>query len=656
VEVLAVNRFFSRAWLAIAGLLLLTTRAPLAHAIWIPDGNPVCMAPGQQTLKSVASDGAGGVYVAWEDFRDPVARLVYVQRITAGGEVAPGWPVDGLLVTSAGIHFSEPRLTPDGAGGAFVAWFDQWDGYDILHTSLYLQRFDGNGARHPGWPATGLHLADGRYERLTSYTYTLEVNGIGSDAPGRCTLVYGLTSSGCHDGFCLGGGSLSSKCVDGSGVVVSDLALDYCSSSGGLSGPMLPDGGTGALAAVIDDCRGGYVMVHGTTGGVTITTLGPGSWPPFPKDLMSDGAGGSYALLSLSSGVRLLRLTSSGSPVSGWSAGGVSLPIPGGSQGLEITDGSSGAIVCWRGTSGLRALRVATDGTTPAPWPPEGAALTAAPAAPKDLAAVSDGAGGLFAVWDDARSSDGKDIYATHARGDGTLDVDTPESGFRVCAATGSQLSPLLAATGSGSAIAVWTDYRDGDSGPSNLYAQRLPLDRAVPTQVSVVSAEAVDGGAHLVWQLGEGALRVTLQRRTVESDWVDLALLDADGTGRIVYEDHSPVAGERFGYRLQFGDHGACGEAWVTMPRGSLALRGFLPNPASGRPVVGLTLGSSAPARLEVLEVTGRRVLTRDVTGFGIGLHEVPLGGARPLAPGLYLVRLYQAGEVRTARGLVLR
>jgi hypothetical protein len=378
-------------------------------------------------------------------------------------------------------------------------------------------------------------------------------------------------------------------------------------------------------------------------GGVTIAPIGT-------KSLLHDGAGGIYSRASRASGLRLLRLTQSGTPATGWSADGVGVPA----GDLEVTDGSLGAIVCWSlWSDGVRALRVASDGTIPAPWPAEGALLASAPAVPEALAVVPDGTGGLIAVWQDGRLGYyDANIYATRARSDGTREGGIPASGYPVCTAPNRQVSPRLVATGPGSAIAVWNDHRAG----SAIYAQRLVLDQAVPTQVSVVSAEAVAGAAHLVWQLGPGALRATLQRRTAETNWVDLASLDADGTGRISYEDRSVVAGERFGYRLELGEHEHLGEAWVTLPRASLALRGFLPNPASGRLVVGLSLSSAAPATLDVLDVTGRRVLTRDLAGFGIGSHEVQLGRERPLAPGLYLMRLHQAGEVRTARGLVVR
>ena len=68
------------------------------------------------------------------------------------------------------------------------------------------------------------------------------------------------------------------------------------------------------------------------------------------------------------------------------------------------------------------------------------------------------------------------------------------------------------------------------------------------------------------------------------------------------------------------------------------------------GRLSVEFVLPNAAPARLELLDVAGRRVALRDVGPLGPGRHEVDLSVDRALAPGLYLVRLSQ-GAMRLVR-----
>ena len=86
------------------------------------------------------------------------------------------------------------------------------------------------------------------------------------------------------------------------------------------------------------------------------------------------------------------------------------------------------------------------------------------------------------------------------------------------------------------------------------------------------------------------------------------------------------------------------------------MALRGVWPNPVRGTAHVWLTLAGDAPARLELLDLAGRRVRTVELDGLGTGLHRVDLAETRSLRPGLYLVRLSQAGRRATSKLVVTR
>jgi hypothetical protein len=83
-------------------------------------------------------------------------------------------------------------------------------------------------------------------------------------------------------------------------------------------------------------------------------------------------------------------------------------------------------------------------------------------------------------------------------------------------------------------------------------------------------------------------------------------------------------------------------------------ALR-ILPNPARGELGVEFTLPGKAPARLELFDVSGRRLGSREVGALGAGVHRVRLSQGASLRAGIYFVRLRESGRARTVRAAVL-
>jgi hypothetical protein len=87
-----------------------------------------------------------------------------------------------------------------------------------------------------------------------------------------------------------------------------------------------------------------------------------------------------------------------------------------------------------------------------------------------------------------------------------------------------------------------------------------------------------------------------------------------------------------------------------------AFALEGARPNPTSGIGLhVAFTLPTGADARLQLLDVSGRRVLEREVGSLGAGRHTVNLAAGRKVVPGVYWVRLVQGANQRTARVAVI-
>ena len=87
------------------------------------------------------------------------------------------------------------------------------------------------------------------------------------------------------------------------------------------------------------------------------------------------------------------------------------------------------------------------------------------------------------------------------------------------------------------------------------------------------------------------------------------------------------------------------------------LAMRGATPNPAlDGRLRVEFSLRDGSAATLDVVDVAGRVLRTRQVGGLGPGTHSLDLGKDSALRPGVYFLRLTQGGNEVRARAAVIK
>ncbi len=154
--------------------------------------------------------------------------------------------------------------------------------------------------------------------------------------------------------------------------------------------------------------------------------------------------------------------------------------------------------------------------------------------------------------------------------------------------------------------------------------------------------------------------MNATVYRESEGAGWSSVATITSDGTGRFHFEDVNVRPGARYGYRLGVGTGGSeqyYGETWLSVPNNwTLAIAAPAPNPATDRLAVAFTLSSGAPARLEVVDVAGRRVALRDVGSLGVGQHAVTFTEAARWRPGIYLVRLTQGPRSLLTRACIIR
>ncbi len=145
-------------------------------------------------------------------------------------------------------------------------------------------------------------------------------------------------------------------------------------------------------------------------------------------------------------------------------AGGQSYPAMAG-------DGDGGAIVAWTdgraGDDDIFAQRLDAKGR--ARWTPNGIPVCTARKDQTAPSIVTDGSGGAIIVWIDDRNGD-YDIYGQRVAGDGRM-LWQP-GGIPICAAPNDQVASSLVSDGEGGAIVVWRDLRSGIS--FDIFAQRL--------------------------------------------------------------------------------------------------------------------------------------------------------------------------------------
>jgi len=118
---------------------------------------PPGLAPG--TSFGYEPDGAGGAFLLWNRPQGGTfgSRLL---RILSSGEIAPGWPADGVpdVADSTRLHFIK-ALAADGEGGVFACVAMDTSGISQPNVMRVLH-FDSTGEPAADWPADGRRLPE----------------------------------------------------------------------------------------------------------------------------------------------------------------------------------------------------------------------------------------------------------------------------------------------------------------------------------------------------------------------------------------------------------------------------------------------------------------------------------------------------------------
>jgi hypothetical protein len=371
---------------------------------WTTDGVAICTATNIQDLPQIASDGAGGAIITWEDKRSG-AFDIYAQRVNASGVVQ--WTPNGVGVSTAVNSQEAPQILADGAGGAFIVWSDFRSGgsnYDIYGARV-------TNAGNVLWGTNGAAICTA--VNIQNHP-ALVSDGVGGlfiaweDNRGINTDIY-----------------MQDVNAAGLGIWTSN-GIPVCTELDGQYVPQIVTDGAGDAIVAWTDYRNypPSVFVQRVTSvgvpwwtydGVEVTDIN--EWVTGPS-IVSDGQGGVivvyqqqytygdpfdlYAQRINAAGIRL------------WYQLGVNVSLEGGSQVLPraVTDDAGGIIVAWvddRMTlDDIYAQRI--DGSGKALWLDNGVRLTYGYGARPTVSLVNDGMGGSIAAWYHSPSSMGTDI------------------------------------------------------------------------------------------------------------------------------------------------------------------------------------------------------------------------------------------------------
>ena len=476
--------------------LLTCLAASTAFAAWPHDpysgAVPVCTSAGLQNTPAACSDGAGGIIMAWQDFRSGNYD-VYAQRVNSAG--VPVWTANGVAVCTATGAQTLPELEPDGAGGAIITWADQ----RAANLHIYAQRVNVSGT--PLWTANGVLVCAALLDQT--------LPRIVSDGAGGAIIAWqDFRNNVSFDIYAQRLNASGSLLWGANGVAV---VLQGDAQSGVR---LASDGANGAIL-VWDDFRGAvsfhpYAQRVSSAGAMLWTANGVAVCTAASEQryavITADGLGGAivawYDFRSSSNyDIYAQRLTSAGAAL--WANNGVVVcSIVGDQMNPQVvSDGAGGAFVAWEDLRNGVDVDVYLQRMTAAGnplWTANGIAYGSGTNNQNTPELLADGLGGAILGWSDYRlNTQYPDVYAQRISGAGT--AQWASGGALVSGAVLSQSGPLGVSDGAGGAVFGWNDTRNSPSTASDFYAQRIErsgqLGSPEPSIKSVKDVPADQGG-----------------------------------------------------------------------------------------------------------------------------------------------------------------
>jgi len=259
-----------------------------------------------------------------------------------------------------------------------------------------------------------------------------------------------------------------------------------------------------------------------------------------PQEIIPDGLGGAILVWGDTRGadsdIYAQRVDRSGNVL--WTVDGVAVCTAVGDQWFTppIPDGTGGCFVVWadprNGIPDIYAQRIDASGA--AVWTANGVVVCSATDFQWEPRLVTDGSGGAIVVWQDWRNGVDYDIYAQRidANGVGLWAAD----GIAISTQTNHQDGQRIVADGAGGAIIAWGDYRTGVD--YDIYAQRVDASGTTlwGVEKNVVSTTGYQWTIEMTPDGAQGAILVWSDSRNGSADDIYAQRLDANGNAMWTY------------------------------------------------------------------------------------------------------------------------
>lgn len=135
---------------------------------WTLNGVAISTAANIQNSPKITSDGSGGAIICWQDYRASSSD-VYAQRINASGIVQ--WTVNGVALSTNIDDQQHPQIASDGAGGAIITW-DDTRNYAASNYDIYAQNICAGGTLGTASTTTTVTACNNYIWPVNGQTYT----------------------------------------------------------------------------------------------------------------------------------------------------------------------------------------------------------------------------------------------------------------------------------------------------------------------------------------------------------------------------------------------------------------------------------------------------------------------------------------------------
>ena len=413
------------------------------NELWGEDGLLVVGYEGRQEDPVMISDGNGGVYVIWSDFRNPPISdgQPYAQHISSNGNLT--WDADGVPLSDDKLTEFTLNMCKDGNDGVFAIWKKK----SSSHYASYLN-INNSG------PTDEVEVISSEWSHSSP---SLETAGNGG-----AVMVWADERNDDKDIY---GQRLG---FDGDNVVTEWETIEDDDGDGSDD---YPNGGIPISTAFGDQSsqKVTYYSEHYTV--IVWQDERYSSNPDiFATFLDIDGTPASF-------------YGEDGLPiVSSHDAEGVQQAVDNLYQHKKprVKANENGAFVIWNdffrpdasGNIYIQKITHENNGLwdTTSQLSFDGIAVSEEYGEQSNSRLTLDGNGGVYVVWENSENEE-KDIKIKHLNSDGVSTYD--DYGLLISNADKYQISPLVRKDGNGGAFSVWQDHREGSIG---LYVQHIDM------------------------------------------------------------------------------------------------------------------------------------------------------------------------------------